>query len=116
MARRKATQLIQEFPLIRQLQRRFERRSPSVVTGIGDDAAVVSIAAADWVVLTTDLLTEGIHFDLATASLSVSRLQAAMANLERCRRYGRHPAVSSGLHRDSSSLRTTDILHCTRDS
>ena len=69
MARRKAAQPIQEFPLIRQLQRRHERSSPLIRKGIGDDAAVISIPAGEWTVLTTDLLTEGIHFDLRTAQI-----------------------------------------------
>lgn len=81
MARRKAAQPIQEFPLIRQLQRRYERRSPLIRKGIGDDAAVVSIPAGNWAVLTTDLLTEGIHFDLQTASPESIGYRAAMANL-----------------------------------
>lgn len=81
MARRKATQSIQEFPLIRQLQRRYERRSPLIRKGIGDDAAVVSIPSGDWAVLTTDLLAEGIHFDLHTASPASVGYRAAMANL-----------------------------------
>jgi len=81
MARRKATQPIQEFPLIRQLQHRHERRSPLIRKGIGDDAAVVSIPAGDWAVLTTDLLTEGVHFDLRTASPISVGYRAAMANL-----------------------------------
>lgn len=110
MARRKATQPIQEFPLIRQLQRRFERKSPSVVTGIGDDAAVVSIAAADWVILTTDLLTEGIHFDLATASLSKVGYKAAMANLSDVAAMGASPRFLLVSVAIPSSLRTTDVL------
>ncbi len=81
MARRKATQPLQEFPLIRQLQRRFERRSPSIRKGIGDDAAVVSIPTGNCALLTTDLLAEGIHFDLRTASPTSIGYRAAMANL-----------------------------------
>jgi len=81
MARRKAAQPIQEFPLIRQLQRRFERHSPLIRKGIGDDAAVVSIPAGNWTVLTTDLLTEGIHFDLNTTSPESIGYRAAVANL-----------------------------------
>lgn len=81
MARRKATQSIQEFPLIRQLQRRHERRSPLIRKGIGDDAAIVSIPAGDWAVLTTDLLAEGIHFNLRTTSPASVGYRAAMANL-----------------------------------
>jgi thiamine-monophosphate kinase len=110
MASRKATPPIQEFLLIRQLQHRFERRSSSVITGIGDDAAVVSIAAADWVILTTDLLTEGIHFDLATASLSTIGYKAAMANLSDVAAMGASPQFLLVSIAIPSSLRTTDIL------
>ena len=81
MARRKATPPIQEFPLIRQLQRRHERHSPLIRKGIGDDAAVVSIPPGNWTVLTTDLLTEGIHFDRRTASPVSIGYRSAMANL-----------------------------------
>ncbi|MDH4261166.1 MAG: thiamine-phosphate kinase [Gammaproteobacteria bacterium] len=81
MARRKATQPIQEFPLIRQLQHRHERRSPLIRKGIGDDAAVVSIPTGNWAILTTDLLTEGVHFDLRTASPASVGYRATMANL-----------------------------------
>lgn len=110
MARRKATQPIQEFQLIRQLQRRFERKSSSVVTGIGDDAAVVSIPAGDWAVLTTDLLTEGVHFDLRTASPASVGYRSAMANLSDVAAMGAVPRFLLLSIAIPSSLRTTDIL------
>lgn len=81
MARRKAVHPIQEFPLIRQLQRRYERNAPDILQGIGDDAAVVSFPARSHTVLTTDLLAEGVHFDLRTAAPASVGYRAAMANL-----------------------------------
>ncbi|MCC6139090.1 MAG: thiamine-phosphate kinase [Nitrospira sp.] len=110
MARQKATQSIQEFPLIRQLQRRHERKDPSIITGIGDDAAVVSFTATDWVVLTTDLLAEGIHFDLTTASLSSIGYKAAMANLSDVAAMGASPRFLLTSVAIPNSLRTADIL------
>lgn len=109
MARRKATQPIQEFPLIRQLQRRFERKSSSVVTGIGDDAAVVSIPTGDWAVLTTDLLTEGIHFDLRTASPMSVGYRAAMANLSDVAAMGATPRFLLVSIAIPPTLRAADI-------
>lgn len=91
MARRKATHPIQEFPLIRQLQRRYERPSPLILKGIGDDAAVVSIPSGSWTVLTTDLLAEGVHFDLRTASPTSVGYRAAMANLSDAAAMGATP-------------------------
>ena len=77
----KARSPIREFDLIRTLQQRHGRKSPSVIRGIGDDAAVVASGAGRWSVLTTDLLAEGIHFDLRTATMTDIGFRAAAANL-----------------------------------
>jgi thiamine-monophosphate kinase len=79
--RTKARSTIHEFDLIRALHRRHGRRSPSVIQGIGDDAAIITSQAGQWTVLTTDLLTEGIHFDLRTATMTDIGFRAATANL-----------------------------------
>ncbi len=81
MALRKAERTIQEFALIRALQRRFARRTPLLVQGIGDDAAVIAASPKTWWHLTTDLLAEGVHFDLSTATPESVGYRAAMANL-----------------------------------
>jgi thiamine-monophosphate kinase len=79
--RTKARPTIHEFDLIRAIHRRHSRRTPSVIQGIGDDAAVITSRAGQWTVLTTDLLTEGVHFDLRTASMADIGFRAAAANL-----------------------------------
>ena len=79
--RTKARPTIHEFDLIRALHRRHGRRTPSVIQGIGDDAAVITPRAGQWMVLTTDLLTEGVHFDLRTATMADIGFRAAAANL-----------------------------------
>ena len=79
--RTKARPTIHEFDLIRALHRRHGRHTPSVIQGIGDDAAVITSRAGQWTVLTTDLLTEGVHFDLRTAPLADIGFRAATANL-----------------------------------
>jgi thiamine-monophosphate kinase len=79
--RTKARPAIHEFDLIRALHRRYGRRTPSVIQGIGDDAAVITSRAGQWTVLTTDLLTEGVHFDLGTATMTDIGFRAAAANL-----------------------------------
>ena len=80
--RRKARPTIHEFDLIRALHRRHgRRRKASVIQGIGDDAAVITSRAGQWTVLTTDLLTEGIHFDLRTATMADIGFRTAAANL-----------------------------------
>ncbi len=79
--RTKARHTIHEFDLIRALHKRHGRQSPSVIQGIGDDAAVITSPTGQWTVLTTDLLTEGIHFDLRTATMADIGFRAAAANL-----------------------------------
>ncbi len=81
MARRKAKPPLQEFALIRDLERRFARPASGLVQGIGDDAAVIATSAPAWWHLTTDLLVEGIHFDLKSAAPESVGYRAAMANL-----------------------------------
>ena len=79
--RQKARSTIHEFELIHALHQRHSRHTPSVIRGIGDDAAVITSRAGQWTVLTTDLLTEGVHFDLRTATMADIGFRAAAANL-----------------------------------
>src|ERR1700693_2038053 len=79
--RTKARPTIHEFDLIRAIHRRHSRRPPSVIQGIGDDAAIIMSRAGQWTVLTTDLLTEGVHFDLRTVTMADIGFRAAAANL-----------------------------------
>lgn len=81
MALNKAGHTLHEFALIRALQRRFARPESALIRGIGDDAAVIATAPKQWWHLTTDLLAEGVHFDLHTASAESVGYRAAMANL-----------------------------------
>ncbi len=81
MVRRKTRSTIHEFDLIHTLQQRHSRRTPSVIRGIGDDAAVITSPVGQWTVLTTDLLTEGVHFNLQTATMTDIGFRAAAANL-----------------------------------
>jgi len=81
VALRKAQPRIREFALIRTLARRFARHNTQLIRGIGDDAAVLAAPAPGWWHVTTDLLADGIHFDLRTASLESVGYRAAMANL-----------------------------------
>ena len=79
--RTKARPTIHEFDLIRALHRRHGHRTVSVIQGIGDDAAIITSRAGQWTVLTTDLFTEGVHFDLRTATMDDIGFRAAAANL-----------------------------------
>ncbi len=69
-----------EFGLIEHLTRGFEIQHPSTIKGIGDDAAVLDYAPLCTVV-STDLLVEGIHFDLAYTPLKHLGYKAVSVNV-----------------------------------
>jgi len=68
-----------EFGLIRHLTREIEIRNPGTEVGIGDDAAILDYGNKK-VVVTTDLLTEGIHFNLEYTPLKHLGYKAAVVN------------------------------------
>jgi thiamine-monophosphate kinase len=81
VAIRKAKHTVQEFALIRTIARRFAQKGSRLVRGIGDDAAVIAATRPMWWHVTTDLLAEGVHFDLSVASAETVGYRAATANL-----------------------------------
>ena len=68
-----------EFGLIDHLTKGFEPKLTSTVKAIGDDAAVLNFENKHTVV-TTDLLVEGVHFDLAYMPLKHLGFKAVMVN------------------------------------
>ncbi len=68
-----------EFGLIDHLTKDFEVKHTSTLKGIGDDAAVVHFD--NECVVTTDLLVEGVHFDLAYVPLKHLGYKSVMVNL-----------------------------------
>jgi thiamine-monophosphate kinase len=52
-----------ELYLLEQIRRTFSRKAKDIIVGIGDDAAVVN-PSGKRIVLTTDMMAEGVHFDL----------------------------------------------------
>lgn len=69
-----------EFGLIKHLTQFIEIRNESTVKGIGDDAAVIDYKGKKTVV-STDMLVEGIHFDLAYVPLKHLGYKAVSVNL-----------------------------------
>lgn len=68
-----------EFGLIKHLTEKFKITNPSTVKGVGDDAAVLHYPDKE-VLVTTDLLLEGIHFDLVYTPLKHLGYKAAIVN------------------------------------
>ena len=71
---------IGEFGLIDRLTKDFKIKNESTKYGVGDDCAVLSYPDSE-VLITTDLLMEGVHFDLTYIDLQHLGYKAAMVNL-----------------------------------
>lgn len=69
-----------EFGLIRHLTKGIELKNESSQYGVGDDAAVLSYPSDKQVLVTTDLLMEGVHFDLTYVPLKHLGYKAAIVN------------------------------------
>lgn len=69
-----------EFGLIKHLTDHFKIRHESSIKGVGDDAAVLSFENKQ-VLVSTDLLLEGVHFDLAYVPLMHLGYKAVQVNL-----------------------------------
>lgn len=68
-----------EFGLIDRLTEKFPLKNKSSLKGVGDDAAVLRFGDKD-VLVTTDLLLEGIHFDVRYVPLKHLGYKAAVVN------------------------------------
>lgn len=69
-----------EFGLIEHLTKDINKHQESTIKGVGDDAAVIDIGA-DSQVVTTDLLMEGVHFDLMYTPLKHLGYKAVIVNI-----------------------------------
>ena len=69
-----------EFGLIEHLTEGIEPKNASTVYGVGDDAAVLSYPSDKQVLVTTDILLEGVHFDLTYVPLKHFGYKAAAVN------------------------------------
>jgi thiamine-monophosphate kinase len=69
-----------EFGLIDRISHSFQSQNPSSVMGIGDDAAVID-AGESAVLVSTDMLVEGIHFDLSYTPLKHLGYKAVAVNV-----------------------------------
>ena len=69
-----------EFGLINHITKYFKVEKASTIKAIGDDAAVLD-ASEKQTLVTTDLLIEGVHFDLSYMTLKHLGYKAVMVNL-----------------------------------
>jgi len=69
-----------EFGLIKHLTQNFGIQHKSTIKGVGDDAAVLEIKDKS-ILVTTDLLVEGVHFDLSYMPLKHLGYKAVVVNV-----------------------------------
>lgn len=70
-----------EFGLIKRLTENIEIKNPETRYGAGDDCAVLKFAEDKETLVTTDMLMEGVHFDLTYMPMKHLGYKAAMVNL-----------------------------------
>lgn len=77
----KETEIAQlgEFGLIKHITEGIELKNESSITGVGDDCAILSYPNSQ-VLVSTDLLMEGIHFDLTYVPLKHLGYKSAIVN------------------------------------
>lgn len=91
-----------EFGLIRELTSNIKLENKSSLKGVGDDCAVIAPAEGMRTLVTTDLLMEGVHFDLTYVPLYCLGYKSVMVNLSDVYAMGGTPrqiTVSLGIGR-----------------
>jgi thiamine-monophosphate kinase len=80
MSERTEISSLGEFGLIEHLTRNIEIQNASTILGVGDDAAVIDHFGKQ-TVISTDLLVEGVHFDLTYTPLKHLGYKSVIVNL-----------------------------------
>ena len=102
-----------EFGLIDRIQKRFPPPASTVPLGIGDDAAAILPSAKQYLLLTTDSLVEGVHFDPAFSTFQEVGYKSVMVNVSDIAAMGgtpRYLLISLGLT-DRQTVEEIDALY-----
>ncbi|HET9869830.1 MAG TPA: thiamine-phosphate kinase, partial [bacterium] len=83
-----------EFGFIEKIRDQVRSKSPSVVLGIGDDAAILKPSPGHEMVFTTDMLVEGRHFDLKTITPWQLGAKSMAVNVSDCAAMGAKPTAA----------------------
>ena len=104
---------IGEFGLIRRIAKAEKISDKDVVVGIGDDTAVLKYKKNLYLLLTTDMLIEGVHFNKKATPFQIG-WKALAVNISDIAAMGGIPKyglVSLGLKKNTS-LKFVDELYC----
>jgi thiamine-monophosphate kinase len=103
-----------EFGLIRRIQSLLTTQNDRIIKGIGDDAAVLQPRSGYQILLTTDTMVEGIHFDLAYTPLQDLGWKLMAINLSDLAAMGGIPICalfSIGVREDWSVSSLEKLVH-----
>ncbi len=101
-----------EFGLIDHIQQQFSLQNETSLKGIGDDAAVIS-AGEESIVVSTDMLLEGVHFDLSYMPLQHLGYKSVAVNVSDIAAMNAKPeqiVISLGIS-NRFSLEAVDALY-----
>ncbi len=87
------TTKLSEFKLIDWIRQQSTQGHPDLRTGIGDDMAVMQMGDQQ-LLITTDMLLDGVHFNLKTASLKEIGYKSMAASLSDCAGMAAMPFVA----------------------
>src|SRR5271154_4379958 len=85
---------IGEFGFIEKIRESLKTKNPSVISGIGDDAAIFKPASGHELVFTTDMLVEGRHFDFKLITPWQLGAKTMAVNISDCAAMGAKPTVA----------------------
>ena len=108
-----------EFGLIHHLTSDIKLQNASSIKGIGDDCAIIAPTEGKRTLVTTDLLMEGVHFDLTYVPLYCLGYKAVMVNLSDIFAMGGTPkqiTVSLGIGRRFKVEDITEIYRGMRQA
>ncbi|MCF7958781.1 MAG: thiamine-phosphate kinase [Phycisphaerae bacterium] len=74
---------LSEFKLIHWIRQQSTQSHPDLQTGIGDDMAIMQMGGQQ-LLITTDMLLEGVHFDFETATLEQVGYKSMAVSLSDC--------------------------------
>lgn len=83
-----------EFGLIEKIRAAVKTNNPNILMGIGDDAALFKPTPGHEMVITTDMLVEGRHFDFKTISPWQLGAKTMAVNISDCAAMGAKPTVA----------------------
>jgi len=99
-----------EFGLIDRIGKSATRNAKKAPIGIGDDAAALLLSPSSTLLATTDMLIEGVHFDLKTTDLYSLGWKAAAVNVSDIAAMGGVPRFCMTSIGIPASLMAEDIM------